>query len=80
MSDSSSSRHSSPDGHEPNPLLAENSGEVSETPFNTLGLIPELLQTVEALGYKNATSIQAQAIPSALQDRDIIGVAKNWLR
>ncbi|CAG7848306.1 ATP-dependent rRNA helicase RRP3 {ECO:0000305} {ECO:0000250/UniProtKB:P38712} [Serendipita indica DSM 11827] len=76
MSDSSSSRHSSPDGHEPNPLLAENSGEVSETPFNTLGLIPELLQTVEALGYKNATSIQAQAIPSALQDRDIIGVAK----
>lgn len=55
---------------------AENAGETSNTLFSSLGLIPELLSTVEALNYKTATSIQEQAIPAALSDRDIIGVAK----
>jgi ATP-dependent RNA helicase DDX47/RRP3 len=76
MSDTSSSRGSSPDASNPNDLVAEDSGEVSDVNFSELGLIPELLRTVESLGYKKATSVQAQAIPSALQDRDIIGVAK----
>ncbi|KAG8825706.1 ribosomal RNA processing protein [Serendipita sp. 401] len=76
MSDSSSSRSSSPSVGEDNDILAEDAGEVSTVPFSELGLIPELLQAVEASGYKNATSIQAQAIPSALQNKDIIGVAK----
>lgn len=76
MSDTSSSRGSSPEASNQNDLLAEDSGEVSDVNFSDLGLIPDLLQAVESLGYKKATSIQAQAIPSALQDRDIIGVAK----
>ncbi|KAG8815472.1 ribosomal RNA processing protein [Serendipita sp. 399] len=76
MSDSSSSRSTSPDVEEDNNLLAEDAGEVSTVPFSELGLIPELLQAVQASGYKNATSIQAQAIPAALQNKDIIGVAK----
>ncbi|KAG8829541.1 ribosomal RNA processing protein [Serendipita sp. 399] len=76
MSDSSSSRSTSPDVEEDNNLLAEDAGEVSTVPFSELGLIPELLQAVQASGYQNATSIQAQAIPAALQNKDIIGVAK----
>lgn len=76
MSDSSESGEPSPGIQNPDPLLADNAGEASNVPFSELGLIPELLQTVEALNYKNATSIQAQAIPPALQNHDIIGVAK----
>jgi ATP-dependent RNA helicase DDX47/RRP3 len=76
MSDSSGSRASSPDNSTQNDLLAEDAGEASSVPFSELGLIPELLQTVEQVSYKFATSIQAQAIPAALQGRDIIGVAK----
>ncbi|PVG00493.1 putative DEAD box protein [Serendipita vermifera] len=76
MSDSSNSRGSSPDNSNQNELLAEDAGETSSVPFSELGLIPDLLKTVEQLNYKFATSIQAQAIPAALQGRDIIGVAK----
>jgi len=76
MSDASSSRSSSPGAFNPNDGVEENVGEGSDVNFSELGLIPELLQTVESLGYKKATSVQAQAIPSALQDKDIIGVAK----
>jgi ATP-dependent RNA helicase DDX47/RRP3 len=76
MSDSSGSRATSPDNSTQNDLLAEDAGEASSVPFSELGLIPELLQTVEQVSYKFATSIQAQAIPAALQGRDIIGVAK----
>jgi ATP-dependent RNA helicase DDX47/RRP3 len=87
MSDSSDSRESSPGVENVNAEkerikdvegdIADNlEGEISNTPFSSLGLIPELLQTVSSLNYQNATSIQVQAIPPALEGRDIIGVAK----
>ncbi|MEG3182090.1 DEAD/DEAH box helicase [Sphingomonas sp. LT1P40] len=44
--------------------------------FADLGLSPELQQTVEAAGYTVPTPIQAQAIPSVLMMRDIIGIAQ----
>jgi DEAD/DEAH box helicase len=43
--------------------------------FGSLGLIQPLLEAVEQLDYKTPTDIQLEAIPSALQGRDIIGVA-----
>ena len=43
--------------------------------FSSLGLIQPLLEAVERLDYKTPTDIQLEAIPSALQGRDIIGVA-----
>jgi hypothetical protein len=43
--------------------------------FGSLGLIQPLLEAVERLEYKTPTDIQLEAIPSALQGRDIIGVA-----
>ncbi|XP_028399204.1 probable ATP-dependent RNA helicase DDX23 [Dendronephthya gigantea] len=39
-------------------------------------LPPELLETIDKLGYKDPTPIQRQAIPIGLQCRDIIGVAE----
>jgi len=44
--------------------------------FADLGLSDELLKAVEEAGYKEATPIQAQAIPSVLMMRDIIGIAQ----
>jgi superfamily II DNA/RNA helicase len=44
--------------------------------FADLGLSDELLQAVTAKGYDTPTPIQAQAIPSILMMRDIIGIAQ----
>ncbi|MEL6486131.1 MAG: DEAD/DEAH box helicase [Pseudomonadota bacterium] len=44
--------------------------------FADLGLSPELLAAVEDAGYTTPTAIQAQAIPSVLMMRDIIGIAQ----
>jgi len=44
--------------------------------FADLGLSDELLQSVIAAGYDTPTPIQAQAIPSVLMMRDLIGIAQ----
>jgi superfamily II RNA helicase len=53
--------------------------ELSTAPdksFADLGIIPELCEACETLGFKKPTPIQAQAIPVALEGRDVIGVAE----
>ena len=44
--------------------------------FEELGLSQKVLQAVQASGYTTPTPIQAQAIPPALQGRDIRGIAQ----
>ncbi len=44
--------------------------------FKELGLSEKVQAAVEASGYTEATPIQAQAIPYALQGRDILGIAQ----
>ena len=44
--------------------------------FADLGLSDELLQSVTSAGYDEPTPIQAQAIPSVLMMRDLIGIAQ----
>ena len=44
--------------------------------FENLGLIPEILQTVTTLGYTTPTPIQAEAIPTLLAGRDVMGQAQ----
>ncbi len=46
------------------------------TEFSELGLSPATLQAVAATGYTTATPIQAEAIPVALQGRDVLGIAQ----
>ena len=43
--------------------------------FDQLGLSPKVLEAVTAAGYTNPTPIQAQAIPPALERRDVLGLA-----
>jgi superfamily II DNA/RNA helicase len=44
--------------------------------FDALGLSEKVLQAVAAAGYTTATPIQAEAIPHALQRRDVLGLAQ----
>lgn len=56
-----------PDGDERRPLPQS---------FKELGIMDQLCEACNNMGYKSPTSIQAEAIPLALQDRDLIGLAE----
>jgi ATP-dependent RNA helicase DeaD len=45
------------------------------TTFDDLGLRPELLQALSALGYEEPTPIQQEAIPPLVEGRDLLGQA-----
>ncbi|MBI4054875.1 MAG: DEAD/DEAH box helicase [Elusimicrobia bacterium] len=45
-------------------------------PFSKLGLHPDLVRGVRAMGFTEPTPIQIQAIPLALQGRDVLGCAQ----
>lgn len=44
--------------------------------FNELDLAPELLRSVERMGFEETTPVQEQTIPLALQGKDVIGQAQ----
>ncbi|MFM2422152.1 MAG: helicase [Pseudomonadota bacterium] len=44
--------------------------------FAELGLSPKVLAAVEAAGYPNPTPIQSQAVPVAIEGKDILGIAQ----
>ncbi|RHZ61938.1 RNA-dependent ATPase RRP3 [Aspergillus thermomutatus] len=44
--------------------------------FKDLGIIDQLCEACEKIGYKAPTPIQAESIPLALQGRDLIGLAE----
>ncbi len=46
------------------------------TEFSQFGLDPSILTAVAAAGYVTPTPIQSQAIPAALQGRDVLGIAQ----
>jgi len=46
------------------------------TKFSDLALDPRVLQAVSEAGYETPTPIQAQAIPHALEGRDVLGIAQ----
>ena len=53
---------------------ADTSAEQGTT-FDDLGLRPELLQALSALGYEEPTPIQQEAIPPLVEGRDLLGQA-----
>ena len=44
--------------------------------FSGLGIAPSLMEALAKLEYKTPTPIQRQAIPIALQGKDLVGVAQ----
>ncbi|KAG0705897.1 DEAD-domain-containing protein [Suillus ampliporus] len=59
----------------PSPEEASTSATLPET-FKELGLIDPLLEALDKINFKKPTEIQQQALPHALEGRDIIGVAE----
>ncbi len=49
---------------------------MTDIPFSSLGLIPELLDAINDLGYESPSPIQAKAIPPILEGKDIIGLSE----
>ncbi|MEQ1899705.1 MAG: DEAD/DEAH box helicase [Devosia sp.] len=49
---------------------------MNHTTFTTLGLPAQLLSALDKAGFVTPTPIQAKAIPSQLQGRDILGIAQ----
>ncbi|KAK8169712.1 ATP-dependent rRNA helicase RRP3 [Phyllosticta citrichinensis] len=64
--DESQSQNESPEGEDSQPKKT----------FRDLGIIEELCNSCEALGYKHPTPVQVESIPLALQGRDLIGLAE----
>lgn len=56
--------------------LSDNVEPVASRSFADLGVIPELCEACEKLNYEKPTPIQEEAIPVALEGRDVIGVAE----
>ncbi len=44
--------------------------------FADLGLSPKLLEAISSAGYETPTPIQTEAIPPALEGRDVLGIAQ----
>jgi ATP-dependent RNA helicase RhlE len=44
--------------------------------FSDLGLSPKVMKAVADAGYDTPTPIQAEAIPHALEGRDVLGIAQ----
>ncbi|KAG6401828.1 hypothetical protein SASPL_138696 [Salvia splendens] len=57
------------------PIMEEEEESVEKT-FKDLGVNDQLIEACEALGWKNPTKIQCEAIPLALEGKDVIGLAQ----
>lgn len=57
-------------------LSTEGAEPPTVSSFKSLGIIDPLLEALAAVSFTTPTSIQTQAIPPALEGRDIIGVAE----
>lgn len=44
--------------------------------FSSLGISPEIISTIEQIGFVHPTPIQAKVIPTALTGKDVIGLAQ----
>jgi len=50
--------------------------ETEPNGFADLGLSPKILRAIDDMGYRTPTPIQAQAIPTVLMGRDVLGCAQ----
>ena len=62
-------------------MSTDKSSEISpddpvDVTFKELGLHSKILRALDDIGYETPTPIQAQAIPAALRQRDVLGIAQ----
>ena len=56
--------------------MQENNEKNKKSDFYGLGIAPDILQTLAKLDFKTPTPIQEQAIPVAIEGKDMIGIAQ----
>ena len=66
----------SEDGMTADEAAYHGAAELEPNGFTELGLSPEILRAIEDMGYLTPTPIQAQAIPTVLMARDVLGCAQ----
>jgi ATP-dependent RNA helicase RhlE len=59
-----------------NASIPQHPVETTDKPFTALGLSPDVLKTVEEIGFVHPTPIQAAVIPTSLTGKDVIGLAQ----
>lgn len=59
-----------------NAAIPQHPVETTDTTFTSLGLSPEVVATVEKIGFVHPTPIQAAIIPTVLTGKDAIGLAQ----
>ena len=59
-----------------NAAIPQHPVPTTDQTFNNLGLSPEILATVQQIGFEHPTPIQAAIIPAALAGGDVIGLAQ----
>ena len=59
-----------------NPAIPQHPVATTDQTFSTLGLSPEIVATIDKIGFQHPTPIQAAIIPTALTTRDAIGLAQ----
>lgn len=57
-------------------MAMEQDSEEEVKTFQSLGICEQLVEACESLGWKNPSKIQAEAIPHALEGKDLIGLAQ----
>ncbi|MBI3540576.1 MAG: DEAD/DEAH box helicase [Deltaproteobacteria bacterium] len=57
-------------------ILGQHPVSITDQSFDSLGLSAPILKSIENLGFKNPTPIQVAVIPTALEGKDIIGLAQ----
>ncbi|HEX6097508.1 MAG TPA: DEAD/DEAH box helicase [Thermoanaerobaculia bacterium] len=50
--------------------------QTTDQSFSALGLSPEIIRTIDAIGFAHPTPIQAAVIPTSLKGSDVIGLAQ----
>ena len=50
------------------------------SPFEEFDLSPELLKALEKKGYTRPTAIQLEAIPAAMEERDVLIMAQAMMK
>ncbi|RLV91588.1 ATP-dependent rRNA helicase RRP3 [Spathaspora sp. JA1] len=58
------------------PIEVNPDDELKFKSFSELKLVPELLESIQAMKFTKPTPIQSEAIPHALEGKDIIGLAQ----
>lgn len=57
-------------------LDGASSNEYERVPFDSLPLSPATLRSIEAMGFKTMTEVQARTIPPLLAGKDVLGAAR----